>query len=84
MPLIKAVVELHVNADEPAALEALNSNLKSATAQAAYFGASEFAASDHDPIVISLNPLAGDLNDDGAVNLADRDMVVASYWQAGR
>ncbi len=34
--LIKGTAELHINADEPAALEALDSNLKSAAAQAAY------------------------------------------------
>jgi hypothetical protein len=79
LPLIEAVVELHVNADEPAALEALNSNLKSAAAQIAYFGANEFAASDHDPFVVALNPLAGDLNDDGVVDLTDRNLIVAAY-----
>jgi predicted extracellular nuclease len=81
LPLIKNIVEVHVNADEPAALQALDSNLKSATAQAAYFAANEFAAADHDPLVVALNPLAGDLNDDGLVNLGDRDIVVASYGQ---
>jgi predicted extracellular nuclease len=79
LPLIKGIAELHINADEPAALEALDSNLKSATAQATYFGANEFAASDHDPILIAFNPLAGDLNDDGVVDLSDRDRIVASY-----
>jgi predicted extracellular nuclease len=77
--LIKAVAELHINADEPAALEALGSNLKSPAAQTAYFAANEFAASDHDPIVVALNPLAGDLNDDGVVNLSDRDIIVSNY-----
>jgi hypothetical protein len=77
--LIKTVAELHVNSDEPAALEALDSNLKSPAAQAAYFGADEFAASDHDPFVVVLNPLAGDLNDDGVLDVADRNIIVASY-----
>jgi predicted extracellular nuclease len=79
IPLVKAVAELHVNADEPAALEALDSDLKSAAAQAAYFAPNEFAASDHDPILIALNPLAGDLDDNGTVDLSDRDLLVASY-----
>lgn len=79
LPLVKSVAELHVNADEPAALEALSSGVKSAAAQVAYFGANEFAASDHDPIVIALNPLAGDLTDDGVVDLADRNLIVGSY-----
>ena len=43
------------------------------------FAANEFAASDHDPFVVALNPLAGDLNDDGVVDLSDRDVVVSSY-----
>jgi hypothetical protein len=76
--LIKTVAELHVNSDEPAALEALDSNLKSPAAQAAYFGADEFAASDHDPFVVALNPLAGDLNDDGVVDLSDRAILSAA------
>ena len=79
LPLIRGVVELHINADEPTALEALNSSLKSATAQVAYFGANEFAASDHDPILVAFNPLPGDLNDDGVVDLADRNILVANY-----
>jgi len=79
LPLIKTVAELHVNSDEPAALEALDSNLKSPAAQAAYFGADEFAASDHDPFVVALNPLAGDLNDDGVVDIGDRNVIVGNY-----
>jgi predicted extracellular nuclease len=79
LPLIKGAAELHINADEPAALQALDSNLKSTAAQAAYFGADEFAASDHDPILIALNPLPGDLTDDGVVDLADRNLIVSNY-----
>jgi predicted extracellular nuclease len=82
LPLVKNVLEVHVNADEPAALQALDSNLKSATAQAAYVAANEFAAADHDPLVVAFNPLAGDLNDDGLVNLTDRNIVVASYGKS--
>jgi predicted extracellular nuclease len=78
LPLIKNVVELHVNADEPAALQALDSDLKSPTAQAAYFAGNEFAASDHDPFVVALNPLAGDLDDNGTVDMADRNIIAAA------
>jgi predicted extracellular nuclease len=78
LPLVKAVAELHVNADEPPALQALDSNLKSATAQAAYFAPDEFAASDHDPIVIGFNPLLGDFNDDGALSVNDRKLIHAA------
>ena len=80
--LIKAVAELHINADEPAALEALGSNLKSPAAQTAYFAANEFAASDHDPIVVALNPLAGDLNDVWG-SLGPRYLVPAGFGRAG-
>jgi predicted extracellular nuclease len=76
LPLVKAVAELHVNADEPAALQALDTNLKSATAQTAYFGPNEFAASDHDPIVIGFNPLRGDFDDDGKVSVSDRILLL--------
>ena len=77
-PLIKNVAEWHINADEPAALEALNSSTKSAAAQIAYFAPDPFAASDHDPIVIGLNPLPGDLNDDGKVDAADQAVMTSS------
>ena len=75
--LVKGIAELHVNADEPSALEALNSDAKSAAAQAAYYGADEFAASDHDPFVIGFNPLSGDFNDNGAVDALDGVMLLA-------
>jgi len=76
--LVKSVAEWHNNADEPAALEALNSSSKSAAAQVAYYGADPYAASDHDPIVIGFNPLAGDFNDDGVVDTADQAMITGN------
>jgi len=76
--LVKGIAELHVNADEPSALEALNSDAKSAAAQAAYYGPDEFAASDHDPFVIGFNPLLGDFNDDGRLGEGDRRMLLAA------
>lgn len=72
------VEELHINADEPPALEALDSDVKSAAAQAAYYAGNEFAASDHDPFVIGFNPLMGDFNDDGALNL--KDLAALLKW----
>ena len=68
---VKAIAELHINADEPPALQALDANLKSPTAQTAYFAPNEFAASDHDPIVVGFNPLQGDFDDDGRLDLQD-------------
>jgi uncharacterized protein len=76
--LVKGIAELHVNADEPSALEALNSAVKSPAAQVAYYGADEFAASDHDPFVIGFNPLQGDFDDDGTLSEGDRRMLLAA------
>jgi hypothetical protein len=76
LPLVKNVAELHINADEPPALQALDSSLKSAAAQVAYFAPNEFAASDHDPIVIGFNPLPGDFDDDGMLGVGDRKMLL--------
>lgn len=76
--LVKAVAELHVNADEPSALQALDSVDKSASAQAEYFAPNEFAASDHDPIVIGFNPLLGDFTDDGVLDEDDRRAILGA------
>ena len=42
---------------------------KPAPAISAWYNGDEFAASDHDPILIAFNPLAGDFSDDGIVDL---------------
>ena len=84
LPLVKGVAELHINADEPSALEALDSASKSAAAQAAYYAGNEFAASDHDPFVIGFNPLQGDFNDDGVLDDTDRTALLAARGQSGR
>ena len=74
--LVSGVAEWHNNSDEPSSLQALGSANKSAAAQVAYYGADPYAASDHDPIVIGFNPLAGDLNDDGVVDNTDRHLML--------
>jgi hypothetical protein len=71
--LVKNVAEWHINADEPAALEAINSSTKPAASN--YVAQDQFAASDHDPILIGLNPLGGDFDDDGAVTTADQALI---------
>jgi predicted extracellular nuclease len=78
LAMVKDVAHLHINADEPAALQALNTSAKSVVAQAAYFAPNEFAASDHDPIVIGVNPLAGDFSDDGVLDDDDRTALLAA------
>ncbi len=75
-PLVKNVAEWHINADEPAALEAINSSTKPAASN--YVAQDQFAASDHDPILIGLNPLGGDFDDDGAVSPADQALIQAA------
>lgn len=78
LPLVKSIAELHINADEPPALQALDSNIKSAAARVAYYAGDEFAASDHDPIVIGFNPLLGDFDDDGDLDAHDRTALLAA------
>jgi len=80
--LVKSVAEWHNNSDEPSSLEALDSADKSAAAQVAYYGANPFAASDHDPIVIGFNPLAGDFNDDGVVDANDQKLITGSIGKS--
>ena len=80
--LVKSVAEWHNNADEPSSLQALNTANKSAAAQAAYYAADPYAASDHDPIVIGFNPLAGDLNDDGVVDTQDQLLLTGSIGKS--
>ncbi len=82
LPLIKDIAHLHINADEPAALQALDTNAKSAAAQAAYFAPNEFAASDHDPLVVGFNPLAGDFDDDGELDARDSAALLLAIHQA--
>jgi predicted extracellular nuclease len=82
LPLVKDAAELHVNADEPPALQALDSNLKSAVARAAYYAPNEFAASDHDPIVVGFNPLLGDFTDDGVLDSDDRTALLLAIGRS--
>jgi len=69
--LCKSAAELHINADEPAALEALGSSNKSATAQAAYYALTSSPRPTTIRLVIGFNPLRGDFNDDGVLDAKD-------------
>ena len=51
---VAGIVEWHVNADEPSALD-YNTNFKSAGQQVSLYAADEFRSSDHDPIIIGLD-----------------------------
>ena len=42
------------------------------------FAPNEFAASDHDPIVIGFNPLLGDFDDDGELDWDDRTALLGA------
>ena len=55
---------------------------KSAIAQVAYFAPNEFAASDHDPVVVGFNPLAGDFDDDGDLDARDRVALLHAVKQS--
>ena len=77
--LVRSVAEWHNNADEPSSLQALSSSTKSAAAQAAYYAADPYAASDHDPFIVGFNTLAGDLNDDGVVDSKDQALITAAF-----
>jgi uncharacterized protein len=83
LPLVKSVAELHIDADEPPALRALNTSSESPDAQAAYYAPNEFASADHDPIVIGFNPLLGDFTDDGVLDAQDRTALLRARGQSG-
>jgi predicted extracellular nuclease len=74
-PLVTGLGEWHINADEPVALDY---NLewtptipKTPSQQAVLYAPDPFRSSDHDPLLIGLNPLCGDLDDDGDVDGRD-------------
>jgi hypothetical protein len=50
---VQSVVELHVDADEPAVLD-YNTEFKSTRQQSTLYAPDAFRASDHDPVVIGL------------------------------
>jgi predicted extracellular nuclease len=79
-PLVAGVAEWHINADEPVALDY---NLewtatipKSMEQQAVLYAPDPFRSADHDPLLVGLNPLCGDLDDDGDVDGRDLAAVL--------
>jgi predicted extracellular nuclease len=82
---VTGTTEWHINADEPVALdyniEWTSSIAKTPAQQAGYYGPGAFRASDHDPLLVGLNLLCGDLDDDNDVDGADRKVWRASLGQ---
>jgi predicted extracellular nuclease len=74
-PLVTGVTEWHINADEPVALdynlEWLPGSAKTPNQQDTLYAPDAFRSSDHDPLIVGLNPLCGDLDDDGEVDAKD-------------
>ena len=46
--------------------------------QTVYYAADPYRNSDHDPFLVGLNPLEGDLNDDGTVDVNDARLMQQS------
>ena len=75
--LISTIVEWHVNADEPTVFD-YNLEFKTTGptgSQTVYYAPDPYRNSDHDPFVVGLNPLPGDLNDDGTVDANDGKLL---------
>jgi len=79
---VTGVSEWHINADEPVALdyneEWIGAILKNGNQLSSLYRADQFRSSDHDPLAVGLNPLCGDLDDDGDVDGNDRNVFRAS------
>lgn len=79
-PLVTGVTEWHINADEPVALdynlEWTATIMKTANQQQTLYAPDAFRSSDHDPLLVGLNPLCGDLDDDGDVDVRDLGRIV--------
>jgi predicted extracellular nuclease len=79
--LTTAVSEWHNNSDEPPVLDYSTAS-KSAAQIIAYYNGDAYRASDHDPFVVGVNPLPGDLNDDGVVDMTDASLLVAKIGKS--
>jgi uncharacterized protein len=78
--LVSGATEWHSNADEPSDLDfntdfgGPDTTIKKPTG---YLSTNEYRTSDHDPLLIGFNPLAGDFDDDGDVDTADQTAIRA-------
>ena len=64
---VAGAADYHINSDEPNVLD-YNTNFKSAGQIASLFAADEFRTSDHDPVVIGLNPARNLISGTAAAN----------------
>ena len=55
LPQVAGVAEWHINADEPSVLD-YNTDFKTANLISSLYAADEFRISDHDPVLVDLNP----------------------------
>jgi hypothetical protein len=75
-PQVTGATEWHINADEPVALD-YKVYLKSPGQLTTLYSPDPYRSSDHDPLLVGLNLLCGDLNDDNRVDVLDYDL-----WRA--
>ncbi|WP_235839790.1 ExeM/NucH family extracellular endonuclease [Cognaticolwellia mytili] len=73
--LIDSVDAWHINADEPRAFD-YNTERKSDSQLASYYGSDAYRASDHDPVIVSFTfstpeVLVGDFDNDNDIDIAD-------------
>lgn len=76
---VTGVTEWHINADEPVATDyntSWTATINKTLAQvSSLFAPTPYRSSDHDPVLLGFNPLCGDFNDDGSVDVADRELL---------
>ncbi len=80
--LVSGFADWHINADEPGVID-YNVEFKSAGQVTLFYAPDEFRSSDHDPLVLGMNPLCGDLDDDGDVDAADQALMRNAIGKAG-
>lgn len=80
--LVSGFADWHINADEPGVID-YNVEFKSAWQVTLFYAPDEFRSSDHDPLVLGMNPLCGDLDDDGDVDAVDQALMRSAIGKPG-
>jgi hypothetical protein len=57
--------------------------MKTANQQATLYAPDPFRSADHDPLLVGLNPLCGDLDDDGDVDARDFAIILGITIRRG-